>query len=113
MDQAQAATPDAVIDRLDLDPEALAALCRANGVRNLALFGSAVRSDFDPERSDLDFLVTIEAATHTTYAECYFNLKKGLEHLTDRPVDLLTETSIENPYLRRRIMAEKVTLYAA
>jgi uncharacterized protein len=113
MDQTLAATRDVVIDRLALDPEALEALCRANGVRRLAIFGSAVRPDFDAERSDLDVLVTIEGATHAAYADQYFNLEAGLEQLAGRPVDLLTDTSIENPYRRRRIMAEKVTLYAA
>lgn len=113
MDQALAATRDVVFDRLALDPVALEALCRANGVRQLAIFGSAVRADFDAERSDLDVLVTIEATTHAVYADRYFNLKAGLEQLAGRSVDLLTDTSIENPYLRRRIMAEKVTLYAA
>jgi predicted nucleotidyltransferase len=113
MDQTFAATPDAVIARLSLDREALETLCRAHGVSHLALFGSAVRDDFEPERSDLDFLVMIEAPTNAAYADRYFSLKEGLEQLAGRAVDLLTESSIENPYLRRRIMGEKVTLYAA
>ena len=35
----------------------IAALCRLAGARSLDLFGSAVREDFDPKRSDLDFVV--------------------------------------------------------
>jgi len=113
MDRALAATRDDVIERLALDAEALEALCRANGVRQLALFGSAVRDDFDAERSDLDLLVTIEAPTAATYADHYFALREGLERLAGRHIDLVTERSIENPYLRRHIIAEKVTLYSA
>jgi uncharacterized protein len=97
LDQAFAATRGAVIDRLALDPDALEALCRANGVRHLALFGSAVRTDFDAEWSDLDFLVTIEAPTNAAYADRYLNLEEGLEQLAGRPGDLLTDSSIENP----------------
>jgi len=84
MGEAFSATRGAVIDRLALDPDALEALCRANGVRHLALFGSAVRTDFEAERSDLDFLVTIEAATNAAYADRCFNLNEGLEQLAGR-----------------------------
>jgi len=38
--------------------EKIAELCRNYGVRRLEVFGSATRvTDFDPERSDADFLV--------------------------------------------------------
>ena len=40
----------------------IAALCRRFGVRRLAVFGSAARgADFDPARSDVDFLVEFAA----------------------------------------------------
>ena len=32
-------------------------LCQRHGVARLALFGSALRDDFDPDTSDLDFAV--------------------------------------------------------
>lgn len=38
----------------------LAYLCRRYRVLSLSLFGSAARDDFDPERSDYDFLVDFE-----------------------------------------------------
>lgn len=39
---------------------AIAELCRRFGVRRLDLFGSAAMGRFDPQRSDLDFLVEFE-----------------------------------------------------
>ncbi len=40
----------------------IAALCRRFGVRRLAVFGSAARgADFDPQRSDVDFLVEFDS----------------------------------------------------
>ena len=36
-------------------------LCRRYGVRRLELFGSAATGAFEPERSDLDFLVEFDA----------------------------------------------------
>jgi hypothetical protein len=40
-----------------INREELAALCRARGVRKLSLFGSVLRNDFNPTRSDVDVLV--------------------------------------------------------
>ncbi|MCE2493523.1 MAG: nucleotidyltransferase family protein [Alphaproteobacteria bacterium] len=37
----------------------LASFCRAHGIRRLAIFGSALRTDFGPE-SDIDVLVEFE-----------------------------------------------------
>jgi predicted nucleotidyltransferase len=45
------------------------------------------------------------------YADAFFGLLEALERLTGRPVDLLTEAASENPYLRRRIEAERRALF--
>lgn len=92
--------------------EELEALCRRAGARRLDAFGSVVRADFDAATSDLDFIVEFEPLAPARYAEAFFSLKQALESLFGRPVDLLTEGSIDNPYLRRRIDAERRTLYA-
>ncbi len=43
-----------------IDREKVAAFCRARGIRKLSLFGSVLREDFDPERSDVDVLAEFE-----------------------------------------------------
>ena len=43
--------------------EVIAAFCKANGIRRLSLFGSALTDHFEPE-SDMDMLVEFEPA-HT------------------------------------------------
>jgi predicted nucleotidyltransferase len=105
--------PTIEVLRLSQRGTALAALCRRFGVRQLDLFGSAVAGDFDPERSDLDFLVLFQNLAHKDYARAYFGLRDGLADLFERPVDLVTEAGLENPYLRQRVDAERVALYAA
>ena len=40
--------------------EQVVAFCRKWGIRRLAFFGSVVRHDFDPERSDVDVLVEFD-----------------------------------------------------
>ena len=46
------------------------------------------------------------------YAEAYFTLKEGLESLFGRPVDLVTNSGLANPFFRERIVAERRTVYA-
>jgi predicted nucleotidyltransferase len=88
------------------------ALCRRHGARRLDLFGSATRDDFDTRHSDLDFLVEFEDLEPSQYAQAYFNLKEGLERLFERPVDLVTENNLGNPYFRQRVQSERQNLYA-
>lgn len=91
----------------------VAALCRLAGARSLDLFGSAVRDDFDPNRSDLDFVVEFNDLPPVVYADAYFALKEGLERLFARPVDLVTDRAIRNPYFRQRLAAERQRVYVA
>jgi addiction module RelB/DinJ family antitoxin len=88
----------------------IAALCRRFRVSRLDLFGSAATGAFDPATSDVDLLVSFDPAV-SDYAGCFFGLLEGLEELFGRPVDLVTEQSIANPYLRRQIMAERRPLF--
>jgi len=99
--------------QISLKHEQLAELCRRHRVRRLAVFGSARREDFDPERSDLDFLVEFEALPAGAYARTYFALLEALNELFRRPVDLLEAGSVRNPYLRQEIEATQETVYAA
>ncbi|MFO7725303.1 MAG: hypothetical protein R6V45_07100 [Oceanipulchritudo sp.] len=41
---------------INLDHEKIAVFCRTRGIRPLSLFGSVLRDDFDPVRSDGDVL---------------------------------------------------------
>jgi uncharacterized protein len=101
--------PDFIAGKLS----AIAVLCRRYGVRRLDLFGSAATGRFDPAHSDLDFLVAFETQSCGGFSGPYFRLLEALERLFDRKVDLVSEPSLENPYRRRRIEAEKRLLYLA
>lgn len=88
-------------------------LCRKYDVRRLDIFGSAVRGDFDPEKSDLDFLVQFNNFTIHNAADRYLDLLFDLEALFGRKVDLVSDQAIRNPYFRKAVDAERVNLYAA
>lgn len=102
------------VPTLVIDKQAdIADLCQRAGARRLDLFGSAVRDDFDPARSDLDFIVVFDELAPVAYADAFFSLKEGLERLFARPVDLVVERSIRNPYFRQRVALERRAVYAA
>lgn len=89
--------------------DALAALCRKFGVHRLDVFGSAATTAFDPITSDLDFVVLF--ADRSNYADRYLRFVEALEDLFQRPVDLLTERSIRNPYFRMAVEATRQRVY--
>jgi uncharacterized protein len=75
--------------------EALIALCKRYDVVRLEVFGSALRAaDFDPARSDVDFLVTFAPHSRGNFA-AFMDLKEALEALLGRPVDLIERKTIE------------------
>jgi predicted nucleotidyltransferase len=88
-------------------------LCRKFKVRRLELFGSAAGGTFDPQRSDLDFLVEFLDLNPAEYANAFLGLIEALEQLFRRPVDLVVPRSIENKYFRQSIDRNRTLVYAA
>jgi uncharacterized protein len=93
--------------------QALAALCRRFGVKRLDVFGSAARgTDFDPRRSDADFLVSF--SPDASESSRFMDFKEALEALLGRPVELVEREAVEasRNYIRRRsILAEAEPVY--
>ena len=87
--------------------------CRRYRVRRLDLFGSAATGEFDPSRSDLDFVLEYLPEAKAFYPDAYFELKADLEALFGRSVDLVMLNAIRNPYLRAAVEKTRVSLYAA
>lgn len=75
------------------------------------LFGSAAQGNFQAESSDLDFLVRLDESQPAEYTENYFGLATELERLFGRPVDLVTERSVRNPYFRQVVEATRQLVY--
>ncbi len=96
-------------ERISRKRAEIAALCARYRILRLEVFGSAARGcDFDPERSDIDLLVTFAPSTRYDL-DLHMSLEEALQQLFGRPVDLLTREMIEmsRNYLRRRsILAE-------
>jgi hypothetical protein len=94
--------------------EELIALCRRYDVARLEVFGSAARgTDFDPARSDADFLVEFKAGSALPPLEQFFGLAHALEDLLGRPVDLVEPSAIRNPFVRAAIERSREVVYGA
>jgi hypothetical protein len=90
--------------------EPLRELCERYGVERLELFGSAARGEFDPAQSDLDFIVQMKGRREPGYARRFCDFADALEALYGRPLDLLTELMIKNPYFKAEVQKDRMTL---
>jgi len=103
---------NALIELIEKKRGELAELCRRYRVERLYLFGSAATGRFQPPSSDLDFIVEMaDRQPNAAYADRYLGFAEELERLFERPVDLITEQSIRNPYFRREIEATRQLVY--
>ncbi|MCH7801289.1 MAG: nucleotidyltransferase domain-containing protein [Chloroflexi bacterium] len=98
---------------IDDNREELLKLCGKYRVKRLDLFGSATGDNFDPETSDLDFLVTFKELKRGEYADTYFGMLEALRGLFNRDIDLVMESAIKNPYFREAVEETRTLLYAA
>lgn len=93
--------------------EAIRVLCRENRVASMFVIGSAATGEFDPARSDYDFLVEFEPHERAGFDDVYFKLLAALEALLKRDVDLIERHCVRNPVVRASMERTKVPLYAA
>jgi uncharacterized protein len=79
--------------------------CREFKVKRLDLFGSLARGEHTAE-SDVDLLVEFEEPDMHP-SKRFFGLLHYLEDALRCEVDLLTVSSLSNPYFRRRVLNER------
>ncbi|MEW6114070.1 MAG: nucleotidyltransferase family protein [Thermodesulfobacteriota bacterium] len=96
--------------RLDIPVEELARLCRRFQVRELALFGSALRQERHPPE-DVDLLVSFQPGARVTFMTLA-RMQRELEALLGRKVDLVPKDGLKQ-IIRDHILATARVLYAA
>jgi predicted nucleotidyltransferase len=94
----------------DAHKSKIAELCARLKVSRLDVFGSATSEGFGAE-SDIDVLVRFERDGAGLF-DRYFDLKEGLEEMFGRPVDVVVERAIKNPYFKASMERSRRTLYA-
>lgn len=95
---------------IDNNIDKIKTLCRKYRVSKLFVFGSVLTDKFN-DSSDVDFVVDFEGVTLVEYADNYFDFKNSLENILKRPVDLLEDNAIKNPFLRNSIDSSKHLIY--
>jgi predicted nucleotidyltransferase len=107
--------------RMDALPEivtqnlaAIRALCEKHHVKQLILFGSAVKGEFRPGQSDIDFVVGfLPDAEGRGFHHPYFLLETDLRDLLHLDVDLVEPGTIRNPYVAESIRRAQLAIYDA
>lgn len=90
------------------------ALCREFGVKRLDVVGSAATGEFDPDRSDIDFLIEYERETDLgPWMKRYFELRHRLEAILGHRVDLVMVGGLRNPHFIRSVNESRRPPYAA
>ena len=98
------------MDKLKSYLSEITALCKSHKVKNLYVFGSVLKDNFN-SKSDIDFIVDFENIKIEDYADNYFDFKFALQEILNRPIDLLEEKAITNPYFRKSLTHERQLLY--
>ncbi|MFC0876669.1 nucleotidyltransferase family protein [Saccharicrinis sp. FJH2] len=88
------------------------ALCITHNVSSLFAFGSVCTDKFNDD-SDIDLLISFKPMDYGDYADSYFELADKFETILKRPVDLITDKSLSNPYFIESINKTKTLIYGA
>ncbi len=86
-------------------------LCKMHDVKSLYAFGSATNDTFNEETSDIDLLIEIETIDPVERGEKLISVWDKFESFFKRRVDLLTYSSIKNPFLKKSIDSSKILIY--
>lgn len=99
---------------IDIKPyeEQIKKICAELHLKRLDLFGSATTDNFGPD-SDLDIIVEFKKDVNFNHFDSYFLLKKGLQDIFHRPIDIIVDGSIKNPYLKKNIAQTRKNIYAS
>lgn len=95
---------------IDIPLAPVRALCRRYRVKELAIFGSALGSQFRPD-SDIDLLVEFEEEAHVSFIK-FAALQRELSEIFGRKVDLVPKRGIKN-IIRDDIIAAAQIIHAA
>ena len=88
----------------------LSEFCSRNHIRQLLVFGSALRDDFRSD-SDVDFLVDFEPGAPVGFL-ALSRMQRELAALFQRPVDLVPKQGLK-PSIREAVLASVEVVYAA
>jgi len=100
-------------DILEQKKNELRNICQAFHVKRMYVFGSLILNTFNKD-SDIDLLISFaDGLSVEEYVNNYFSLHDKLRDLFNRDIDIITETTLSNPYFIESINESKVLMYEA
>jgi uncharacterized protein len=99
-------------NKIEIPKGSIEAFCRKWNVKELSVFGSVLRDDFDAQ-SDVDVLVSFAPGAEMTF-EGFLEMRSELSAIFGkRPIDLVEKRLLRNPFRRYQILTNREILYAA
>lgn len=98
------------LQNLNISQEHIHRFCRQYQVRELALFGSVLRDDFDSD-SDIDLLIDFKPDAQVGFLTLS-RMQRELSILFQRPVDLVPKAGLK-PIIRQEVLSNAQVLYAS
>ena len=105
--------PHTMIPLITQHSDDVAEICRRHHVKRLEVFGSAAVGDFNPEKSDIDFLVEFDDSDEFLLFQTRRDLTQELESLFNRSVDIVILANVENPYFRTSVENTREPIFEA
>jgi len=102
------------IRNINIQEEQLGEICKKYKIRELAIFGSALREDFN-EKSDVDLLVEFKPNSGISLFDIV-DLKEAFESFLGREVDIVSKKAIQmsRNYLKKKAILDNYrVIYAS
>lgn len=96
--------------RIEIPKKDIEAFCKKWRVRELSIFGSALREDFGPT-SDVDVLVELQP-DHGLSLYDWIDMMDEFQAVFQRDVDLVAKRGLRNPFRRHEILRTAEVVYA-
>jgi len=97
--------------KIEITNDRIAQFCRDWQIKELSIFGSALRDDFRPD-SDVDVLVAFDEQARWNLFDL-MRAESELEQIFGREVDLVEKQAVRNPFRRQHILSHHEVIYAA
>ena len=94
--------------QIHIPTKTITTFCQQNHIRRMALFGSALRDDFD-DQSDIDILVEFEPGARVGLFDLS-RMARELSAILGREVDLLTPGFLSR-HIRQQVIDTAEVLY--
>jgi predicted nucleotidyltransferase len=97
---------------IEIPFDKIEAFCKKWKIKEFSFFGSVLRDDFDPQKSDLDILYLF--SDDALWGFEIVEMKEELEEIFNRRVDFVSKQAIENsknPYRKQQILDSYEVIY--